>query len=73
MTTHPNVEFYKGDDGDWRWRVQAANGEIVATGEGFTRRRDAKRGFEDMASTVRRAWLRNLGSARAQQPKEKES
>lgn len=63
MTTHANVEFYEGDDGDYRWRVQAANGEIIATGEGYTRKPDAKRGFQDAARTIREAWIRDMAGA----------
>ncbi len=40
------VRFRKAKDG-WRWRVQAANGRIVAeSGEAYTRKRDAERGYE---------------------------
>lgn len=43
----PEVEFYQdeGDPGEWRWRVKAKNGEVVATGEGHTSERDAIRAF----------------------------
>lgn len=41
----PKVEFFEDDKGEWRWRVKAANGEIVATGEGHTREGDAVRAF----------------------------
>ena len=35
------VEVYKDDAGEWRWRRQAANGEIVATsGEGYVNMKD---------------------------------
>jgi uncharacterized protein YegP (UPF0339 family) len=48
----PRYEIYQdesneGEEGRWRWRLKAANGEIVASGEGYTSARDAKRGFED--------------------------
>lgn len=39
------VEFYEDDAGEHRWRVLAPNGEIVCTGEGHTRERDAVRAF----------------------------
>lgn len=66
MTTHANVEYYESDDGDYRWRVQAANGEIVASGEGYTRRSDAKRGFQDVARAVRLAWIRDMAGTQPQ-------
>jgi len=40
----PTIEIYRDDAGEYRWRLRAANGELVATaGEGFTREADAER------------------------------
>lgn len=47
-------EVYDADDqrvDSWRWRLVAANGEIVASGEGFTSQADARRAVR----AVRRA------------------
>ena len=41
------AEVYMDEAGEWRWRVKAANGEIVAQGESYTREHDALRGLED--------------------------
>jgi uncharacterized protein YegP (UPF0339 family) len=38
----PRFDVYKGADG-WRWRLRAANSQIVATGEAHTRKSDAIR------------------------------
>lgn len=40
MTDSPRdrdvVEVYRDDRGEWRWRRQAANGEVIAaSGEGY--------------------------------------
>lgn len=43
----PNYEVFEDEAGEWRWRLRAANGEIVATSEGYTRAEDAERGAED--------------------------
>ena len=40
------VEFYQDVQGDWRWRLYADNGEIVASGEAHESERDAQRAFE---------------------------
>lgn len=40
-------EIYTDAAGESRWRMKAANGEIVATGEGFTRAEDAERSLSD--------------------------
>lgn len=42
MTRPVHFEVFRGEDG-WYWRVRAANGEITAQSEGYTRHRDALR------------------------------
>jgi uncharacterized protein YegP (UPF0339 family) len=42
----PKYEVYCSASGGWRWRLKSANGEIVASGEAYTRRQDALRGVE---------------------------
>ena len=43
-------ELYRDKRGDWRWRVVAANGRVLAdSGEGYSRRCDALRGAERTA------------------------
>jgi uncharacterized protein YegP (UPF0339 family) len=44
MTSH-KATIYKGEDGDWHWRVQAHNGEIVSEGEGYEERAGAVTGL----------------------------
>jgi uncharacterized protein YegP (UPF0339 family) len=41
-----------GEVREWRWRLRAANGEVVASGEGFTREFDALRGIEAVRDAV---------------------
>jgi hypothetical protein len=41
------AEIYEDAAGEFRWRVKAGNGEIVATGEGHPRRDGARRGLKD--------------------------
>jgi uncharacterized protein YegP (UPF0339 family) len=35
MAGHTHVEKYQDENGEWRWRLRAINGEIVASGEGY--------------------------------------
>lgn len=38
------IDVYEDDAGEWRWRLIAPNGQILAdSGEGYSRRSDAKR------------------------------
>lgn len=39
----PEIEYFQDAAGEWRWHVKAANGEIVAQGEGHGSRADAER------------------------------
>lgn len=40
-------ELYKGHDHDWRWRLRATNGNVVAdSAEGYRHREDCERGIE---------------------------
>lgn len=44
---HPPARYYADDAGEYRWRLQAANGEIVAdSAEGYGEVRDAVHGLE---------------------------
>lgn len=39
-------EVYQDDAGEWRWRIRAANGEIIAdSAEGYVNRADAEHGL----------------------------
>jgi uncharacterized protein YegP (UPF0339 family) len=40
------LEVYEDVRGEHRWRLKAANGEIVATSEGYTTRYSAKQSAE---------------------------
>lgn len=43
---HPGSDE-PGGPADWRWRLRAANGEIVAQSEGYTTQASAERGAGD--------------------------
>ena len=34
----------------WRWRAQSANNEIIATGEGYSRKEDARHAIDLLVS-----------------------
>lgn len=47
------LDIYRDTTGDWRWRVLAANGRVVAdSAEGYRRRGAALRGFEITRSAL---------------------
>lgn len=39
-------ECYRSPDGDWRWRLKAPNGRVIASGEGYRTRSGVKRAIE---------------------------
>ena len=39
-------EVYQDASGEWRWRLKSANGEIVASGEGYKRKQGALSGVK---------------------------
>ena len=40
-------EIFKSHDGEWRWRLRATNGNVLAdSGEGYRRREDCEHGIE---------------------------
>lgn len=45
-------EVFQDDAGEWRWRLVAANGEPLATSEGYTQKGDAIRGVSDLRHAV---------------------
>ena len=38
---------------EWRWRLKAANGRIIAQGEGHTRKADAERALATVVRTAK--------------------
>ena len=45
MNAH--YEIFEDDAGEWRWRLRAANGEIIAQSESYVSKSNAFRGAED--------------------------
>jgi len=43
------IEYFKDKKGEYRWRLKAPNGEIIADGgEGYTTKQNCKKGFESV-------------------------
>ena len=53
MAREPRFEVYEDAAEEWRWRLVAANGNIIAdSGEGYTSKQGAKRGIRSVKSTA---------------------
>ena len=45
---HPKFEIYKDKAGEFRFRLKATNGQVIATGEGYTTHANCKNGVESV-------------------------
>ena len=46
--THPKFEMYKDKAGEFRFRLKARNGEIIAVSEGYTTKANCVNGIESV-------------------------
>lgn len=46
--THPKFEIYKDKAGEFRFRLKARNGEIIAVSEGYVKKDSCKNGIESV-------------------------
>jgi len=49
MSRTATFEVYRDSAGEWRWRLVASNGNIIAdSGEGYSSKQGAERGIESV-------------------------
>ena len=48
VLTHPKFEIYKDKAGEFRFRLKARNGEVIATGESYTTKANCKNGVNSV-------------------------
>ena len=53
-------ETYQDKKGEYRFRLKAANGEIIAVGEGYTTMDGCKKGIESVARNAKEAEIVDL-------------
>ncbi len=59
--SRPRFELYASKDAlDWRWRLRASNGEVLASGEGYSSKAHAKRGAAAVVASARVAEVREV-------------
>lgn len=56
----PRFEIFPDHAGQHRWRLRAANGEIVAQSESYSSPRDAERGAEAAVRAMLEIMLANV-------------
>lgn len=53
-------EIFKDSRGEYRWRLKARNGEIVASSEGYTTKYSAQRSAQRVKEIAHNATIRTL-------------
>ncbi|MEX0917378.1 MAG: DUF1508 domain-containing protein [Candidatus Paceibacterota bacterium] len=54
------MEIFKDQAGEFRWHLEATNGEIVAQGEGYSRKENALNAVEQLRAWAKDADIDNL-------------
>jgi uncharacterized protein YegP (UPF0339 family) len=49
---NPRFNVYEDSIGQWRWTLYAKNGEVIASGESYGTKRDARRAVKAVIRTV---------------------
>ena len=62
VLTHPKFELYKDKAGEFRFRLKARNGEVIATGESYTTKANCKNGINSV--------IKNAADAEVVEPTE---
>ena len=52
VLTHPKYELYKDNAGEFRFRLKARNGEIIATGEGYASKAGCQNGIASIGKNA---------------------
>lgn len=53
MSTRATFEVFQDNSDEWRWRLVAANGNIIAdSGEGYRSKQGAQRGIESVKNSA---------------------
>ncbi len=61
MSGHaPKFEIYKDAKEEFRFRLKAPNGEIIAVGEGYTTKANCKKGIESIKTNAIKAEVIDL-------------
>lgn len=53
-------EIYQSSNGEYRFRLKAGNGEIIAVSEGYTSKASAKNGIESVKTNAGSASVEDL-------------
>lgn len=61
MSSAATFEIFQDNAGEWRWRLIASNGKIIAdSGEGYQSKQGVKRGIESVKKSAAKAQVQIL-------------
>jgi uncharacterized protein YegP (UPF0339 family) len=60
MSAMPKFEIYKDSSGKFRWRLKAANNEIIAVGEAYESKDGCKNSIQSVKTNAPRAEIRDI-------------
>jgi hypothetical protein len=60
MARTAQFEIYKDTAGQFRWRLRAANGELIASSEAYTTMDSCKNGIRSVKRSAPKAIVQNL-------------
>jgi uncharacterized protein YegP (UPF0339 family) len=62
MSMPAKFEIYQGKDGDYRFRLKAANGQVIASGQGYKSKSACVKGIESIKKNASAAKLVDVDS-----------
>lgn len=75
VTFPKNVKFYQDPTGDWRWRIEANNGQKIASAsEGYRKKTDAIYNLCSVGKTITESELFNqvMQEAKPEKPEQRQ-
>lgn len=55
----PRFELFQDNQGEWRFRLRASNGEIICQSQGYSSKQAAKGGIEAVARCAFAAYVKD--------------
>ena len=60
LTMPAKFEIYQDKSGEYRFRLKAANGEVIAQGEGYKSKSSCEKGIESVKTNAPKAPIEDL-------------
>lgn len=54
---NPKFQVFKGNDGQWYFRLRARNGEIICSSEGYTTKQNCLKGIDAIKAVATHSFI----------------